>query len=479
MKNFYGEAEKEISAKTPAEGYNIFLYDSMGKSGEMLDYACYHDTMSEAMQAKLELEAAGSPTVYVLGVRDKITELPTAETVSIPSSLSNQDVLAKTRYRESTPYPYDDQHIKNYVATGSKKGQEPSMHNEEGWVGSKQIPEWPFDIEQYRPQIQEAYKGLEVIPMHTGVKTRWARYIYQRPHDRDDVCQSFGGKVFDMKKEAGRPVPPSEGRGYTTTHPNCKCYWEEEIDYDEKQDKISSNAKEHIKDVRRKIGQRARRHTLHTVHQDGKLSNRTRGTSPLQEILKPIREAILGLQSEFQWMTPEYIQRIINVRSQVGGAFFLIRASGETVTDHRAEGDQYRRLLTGNEIHSFARTGIGKGLDVNHIPSLRTQGVVMDGDYDPDRREMQLLVHERDPEIIAAVANGTINEVSINGGLPRRQDIDCTRGECFVVPIGVVLGELDGIALTYVVSDPHGFQYKGQWLAPKKAGVKTTAIEIL
>ena len=103
----------------------------------------------------------------------------------------------------------------------------------------------------------------------------------------------------------------------------------------------------------------------------------------------------------------------------------------------------------------------------------------MDADYNPTTKQMEMLVHERDPAIIKAVIDGIISEVSINGGLPRSQEVECDRGECYVVPRGVVLGEMDNIALTYVVSDPAGFWYKGEWLEPKKAGVQTTAIQIL
>ncbi len=479
-KTVWASLIEERADVTPERGYNILQVDDFAPFGEKLTIVSHVATQAEADGWVANAAARGVEFFYY-GSHDEVEDLAVEETVSIPSSLSSIDIGAiKTRKGlGEIEYPYDDQHKKNYVATGSNVDSQPSMHNEEGFVGSKQVPEWSYDIEAYRPQIQEALHPRPVNVPAANV-SRYAKYT-RTAHEYDDVCADFEGMIFDLKNEANRPVPPSEGRGYTTTHPNCKCFWEPQPDYKGKGDKMDNAMQLDNKHIRKHIKQAAKDHTLHTTWQDGHLSKRTRGTNPLKMTadMRPIREAILGLREEFQWMTPEYQGRVNNVRDQVGGAFFLIRASGETITDHRAEGDLYRRLLISDEIAAFTRTAITKGLDVNHMKEFRTSGIVMDGEYDAARKEMQLLVHERDPEIIAAVASGIINEVSINGGLPRTQDVDCSMGECFLVPRGVVLGELDGIALTYVVSHPQGMYYKGSWIAPKKAGVKTTAIEVL
>ena len=88
-----------------------------------------------------------------------------------------------------------------------------------------------------------------------------------------------------------------------------------------------------------------------------------------------------------------------------------------------------------------------------------------------------MLVLERDPEVIQAIRDGVISAVSINGGSPRSEHIECGEDECFVVPTGVVLGELDNVALTWVVTDPRGFFYHGTNIPAAMPGVKNTIIE--
>ena len=58
-------------------------------------------------------------------------------------------------------------------------------------------------------------------------------------------------------------------------------------------------------------------------------------------------------------------------------------------------------------------------------------------------------------------------------------DTECDTGECFVVPTGLILGELDGIAFTWVVTDPAGLVWHGKFIPRATAGVKTTKIEMI
>jgi len=93
-----------------------------------------------------------------------------------------------------------------------------------------------------------------------------------------------------------------------------------------------------------------------------------------------------------------------------------------------------------------------------------------------------MLINEQDPEILNAIDNQIITAVSINGGSPRTEAVMCpdcqtNNCECFLVPEGVVLGELDDIALTWVVTDPRGMYWRGMWIPPAIPGVKTTAIQ--
>jgi hypothetical protein len=199
-----------------------------------------------------------------------------------------------------------------------------------------------------------------------------------------------------------------------------------------------------------------------------------------------IKETMSELQSQFKWMSPDYIARAKAVSSQNGGAVLLIRAATETITDHRAGAppgtlhSQYRRLLSSNELMAMARTATSKGADINHYgTAFQTKGVVLDSEFDPERKEIQMIVYEQDPEIIAAIQSGQLNQVSINGGAPRSTVVTCSTGECFAEPRGVILGEKNGIAFAYVITDPNGMRWRGQLLPPEVPGIKTTKIEIL
>jgi len=425
------------------------------------------------------------------------------ETVAIPSSLSDLDIGAKKwnetdeprneagiyrnvdgtqGYPRTQPMSTATVPDQNYVATGASVDEEPSMHNEYGFTVKKQIPEWAYPIEDYKPDIQEA-----LHPRPTNVPaanvSRYAKYV-RTAHEYDDICSSYEGSIYDLSREANRPVPPSEGLGYTTTHPNCKCYWEPEPDYEGKTTPLSLAESEHNSHIRRLVGQRARHHKLHTTWQDGHLSERTRGTNPM----RMIQESMQELRGEIPWMTDDYLDKLENLKAMTPqGRFMLIRAAAEAITDHRSEGDEYRRLLAGDELHAMARTSIGKTADINHkasqgalsFPEYITKTIVLDADYNQVLKQIEMLVHVADPELISLIENQLITEVSINGSPPRSQDVECQTDECFLVPRGVVLGEMDGIAFTWVVSAQQGITWNNMYIPHADAGVKNTAIEIL
>ena len=196
--------------------------------------------------------------------------------------------------------------------------------------------------------------------------------------------------------------------------------------------------------------------------------------------MKEIKEALVELHGQFNWFTQDYLAKIHELDKSVGGKFILVRASAETITDHRSEGEPYRRLLKGDELMQLTRTGIGKSTDINHLgKEYEVDSLVLDAEFDPMRKESQMLVHLKDPEIIHFIETGQISSVSINAGAPRRMDTECDTGECFVVPTGLILGELDGIAFTWVVDDPAGVVWRGKYIPKATAGVKTTRIEII
>ena len=51
--------------------------------------------------------------------------------------------------------------------------------------------------------------------------------------------------------------------------------------------------------------------------------------------------------------------------------------------------------------------------------------------------------------------------------------------ELCLVPKGVVLGEIDNIGMTWVVSDPDGLYWNGHFVASAEPGIKVTKIEAL
>lgn len=424
----------------------------------------------------------------------------------------------------SEPYPKNDQSNVNYekAVVPFEVPANPSMHGEHGYHVAQSIPPWRRDeVEQNQmaelevtrdkrtnkfvspttkgelmtdrslPQALEKSRGEylhtdqdgEVVMPHVVVaapeipedphvvteqEPRWAKYHYQRPHESDDVCLKFQMKTYDLNDTVHRPVPPSEGLGYTTTHPNCQCWWEEIASPSETTEATDPQVKGFTK-IKKSITRKANKGELHTVKDDGTLSQRTRGTNPM-------REAIMEVRNDFKWLSEEYLQKVREL--PVDGKMFLIKASEEAITDHRGEGyEPYRRWLSPDELHAMARTATGKGMDINHKAENKTESQILDSEYDKDLRQIQMIVNEADPEVLQAIENKVITAVSINGGAPRDTDIQCPTDECFVVPRGVILGELDDIALTWVVTDPRGMYWRGRWIPPAKPGVKTTAIQ--
>ena len=335
----------------------------------------------------------------------------------------------------------------------------------------------------------------------------FAEYQYNG-HDNDDECYPFNGKRFNLLETHNRPVIPSENLGYTTTHPNCKCTWNVIPQYHGKGDSLNRKEESEIHGVESHIKNAAKKGELHNVSKDGKLSQSTTKKNPLKELSlkipetllnlpkskskdglfkrKVLQEAISNLRSEFNWLTPDYIDKAKSLAEESDGKLYLIRAAGETITDHRSEGEPYRRKLAAEELNSMARTAIGKSMDVNHQPEFQTDATILDVEFDKNRREMQMLVIERDPEINNAIEDGIITAVSINGGMPRSESIEpcdhgCNDGNCelCLVPKGVVLGEMDGIGMTWVITDPKGMYWNGHFVSSATPGIKTTKIEAL
>lgn len=339
-------------------------------------------------------------------------------------------------------------------------------------------------------------KTLEVI----------AEYQYHG-HDADDECAKFAGKRFNLLETHSRPVIPNEKLGYTTTHPNCICTWKVMNNFTTPVDAVTKPQQDDINRIEEHITQAAKDDKLHKIKKDGKLSKNTTKKNPLKELCscmnvtlpsihldlplrhirkKTLQEAITDLRSEFEWLTSDYLHSAKSLAGEAGGELYLIRAAGETITDHTGEGEKYRRKLSAEELNSMTRTAIGKSMDINHQPEFQTDATILDAEFDKNRKEIQMLVIERDPQINQAISNGKITAVSINGGMPRSEKIEpctngCTDGNCelCLVPQGVVLGELDGIAMTWVVTDKNGLYWNGHFVPSAEPGIKFTIIESL
>ena len=196
-----------------------------------------------------------------------------------------------------------------------------------------------------------------------------------------------------------------------------------------------------------------------------------------------IKEAIQKIRHDFSWLDDNYLESAKKIADATDSKVYLIRAAEETLTDHRAEGEPYLRKLSGDELQMMTRTAVNKGTDINHLgPDYKTEGMVVDAEYDPSLKQLQFLVIESDPEIIDAIDKGLITDVSINGGAPRSETIEpcnhnCTGKDCQLcnVPRGVILGELDDIAFTWVANQP--LFWRGRYVDAATPGVKTTAIE--
>jgi hypothetical protein len=320
-------------------------------------------------------------------------------------------------------------------------------------------------------------------------------------HDNDDPCRPFNGKRFNLLETHNRPVIPSEKLGYTTTHPNCKCTWDVRPDSNLKPNKITKSEQGDITKIEKHITDAAKKGKLHKVDKEGKLSKKTTKKNPIKEgcscslKIPPLKmglsrrafqEAVTNLRNEFDWLSDDYVESATKLTEESGGKLYLVRAASESITDHRSEGEPYRRKLSSDELYAMTRTAIGKKMDVNHQAEFETDATILDAEFNPRRKEIQMLVVERDSEINDAIDEGKITAVSINGGMPRSESIEpcnhaCETKSCelCLVPKGVVLGELDDIAMTWVITDPNGLYWNGHFVPSAEPGIKVTKIEAL
>lgn len=344
---------------------------------------------------------------------------------------------------------------------------------------------------QPTPQFDYGTYGVSGNVTETIKLKKFLKYKYNPDPENPDckICKPLDGSVWD-NDDKRRPILPSEklGEDLFNTHPHCRCTWEEVPDIVEAEDedifKPTKRGKPLGKQASESASERARitnKYFRRLAFDPVKGDYTWKMQSGMSETIHRLSEAeIPGLQKEaFEWITSDALKQLYS--PQEGGRFILVIAAGPGVTDHRSEGEKFRRLITPDLVKKMTYTGIGKALDINHeVPKKDPDsGIIFDSEFNPRTQKMEMIIWESDAEILDAIRKGIITAVSINAGKPRTTDVKCTETECFLVPNGAVLGEGSGIGLTWVVTDPKGFKYNGGWIPPTRPGFGITKIYIL
>ena len=315
-----------------------------------------------------------------------------------------------------------------------------------------------------------SYKQLNKLRKMPGGKIEkltpydFMRFQYNSNEDCP-VCKPLDNLEFWVD-DSTRPIVPNEnlGEGVYNTHPHCKC---SNIPFV----KLLS-ANDSPKSSRPK-----------SKEAKDSLTERKRITN---EYLRPLNESLkyqdrrLG---EFNWVTKTTILEMKkHAKESKEGRFILAVVSGESYTDHRIEGvEKHRRHWTENEMRQNIRTGKGKLMDINHLLPKKDpySGGIFDANWNDVTKKGEMVLFETDQDILDAIRNDIITAVSINTGAPRDIEINCNTGECLLEPQGTHLGNDKGVALSYVVTSPQGFNYNGKWLYPLPPGMKFTKLYIV
>lgn len=372
----------------------------------------------------------GTPLTDFTGLPKDVQPYPTPN--KSPYGIGGESSPSQQPYRNSpTPDPnsiggtsntyefknYPAVSSSNWIGTASNVNSEPSMHGEHGYTVTQSIPPWRYDIEQSQMYPTDKKNDIILPPSGAGTIMESSQNTTKKP--LKELCNCMNVTLPSVRLDLS-----NGGTNEMSVHNN---------------------------------------------------NNNQR---------KKLQEAISNLRNEFEWLTDEYVDSAKKLTEDAGGTLYLVRAAGETLTDHRSEGESHRRKLSADELNSMTRTMIGKTMDINHQPEFKTDSTILDAEFDKIRKEIQSLIIVRDPQINRAIDNGTITAVSINGGLPRSESIepcedDCTDDDCelCLVPHGVVLGELDDIGMTFVITDPNGMYWDGHHVSPAEPGIKFTKLE--
>jgi len=316
---------------------------------------------------------------------------------------------------------------------------------------------------QYK-QLEDLKKMIDDSEITKLTPYDFVKFKYNR-QENCPICRPLDKLEFWVDDPA-RPIVPSEnlGKGVYNTHPHCRC---SNIPFVKllPADKDPSSDKGKSKATR------------------DSLSERKRITA---EYLRPLNEALMynnKSPDEFNWINSNTILEMQkHAKESKEGRFILAVVSGESYTDHRVEGvEKYRRHWTEDEMKQNIRTGKGKLLDINHLLPKKDpySGGIFDANWNESTKKGEMIIFEKDQEILNAIRNDLITAVSINTGQPRDMITNCNTGECLLEPQGATLGNEKGVALSYVVTAPEGFNYNGKWLYPLPPGMKFTKLYII
>ncbi len=323
------------------------------------------------------------------------------------------------------------------------------------------------DQEILKPEERQQIEDTIVSSIPKLVPKKYKRFQYNSGKIECAICKPLNGMEF-AEDDPGRPIVPSEklGEGVYNSHKYCKCTFVDfekllPVDMLPKSDVANSRAAS--KSLRERV-------------------------DITKQYLRPLSESLQienKKPGEFDWIDDKAIEEMRKYSANHGsGKFILAVLSGESITDHRKDitvNENYRRRWNKKELMQNIRTAKGKMTDINHMyPKIDPQsGGVYDANWNFTTNRGEVIMWETDEMILNAIRTDVITAVSLHTGLPRKFVKNCSDGECFMEPEGTIIGELDNIALAFVVTKPEGFFYNGQVIGALPPGMSFTSIYII
>jgi len=325
----------------------------------------------------------------------------------------------------------------------------------------------PNDQVILKPEERQQIEDNIIQSIPKLVPKKFKRFRYNSGAIECIICKPLDRMEF-AEDDTSRPIVPSEnlGKGIYNTHPHCKC---DNIPFEKL---LPESVMPKSDPPQSRIAAKSLRDRVDITRQ----------------YLRPLSEALQienKKPGEFDWIDDKAIEEMRKYSTNHGsGKFILAVLSGESITDHRKDitvNENYRRRWNKKELMQNIRTAKGKMIDINHqYPKIDPQsGGVYDANWNFTTNRGEVIIWETDEMILNAIRNDTITAVSIHTGLPRKFTKNCSDGECFMEPEGTIIGELDNVALAFVITKPEGFLYNGQVIPALPPGMNFTRIYII